>query len=104
MPAAQCSTGEQKALLVAIVLAHAALVAARLGRPPILLLDEIAAHLDASRREALFGRLADMGVQAWATGTDPGTFAGAVFGTGMATHLHLADGQIFPRALVREAL
>ncbi len=71
MPAAHCSTGEQKALLVAIVLAHAGLVAQRQGRPPILLLDEIAAHLDAGRRVALFDRLASMGVQAWLTGTDP---------------------------------
>lgn len=71
MPAAHCSTGEQKALLVAIVLAHAGLVAQRQGRPPILLLDEIAAHLDAGRRVALFDRLACMGVQAWLTGTDP---------------------------------
>ncbi len=94
MPAANCSTGEQKALLVAIVLAHAALVAARHGRPPILLLDEIAAHLDAERREALFARLTAMGVQAWATGTDADVFAGA----DAATHLLLEQGQIFPRA------
>jgi DNA replication and repair protein RecF len=76
MPAAACSTGEQKALLIAIVLAHAALVAQRQGRPPVLLLDEIAAHLDAGRRAALFDRLAVMGVQAWMTGTDAALFAG----------------------------
>ena len=84
MPAAACSTGEQKALLIAIVLAHAGLVARRQGRPPILLLDEIAAHLDAGRRSALFGLLAGMGVQAWLTGTDPDLFPGQP-----ATHLRL---------------
>jgi DNA replication and repair protein RecF len=76
MPAAACSTGEQKALLIAIVLAHAALVAGRQGRPPILLLDEVTAHLDAGRRAALFERLIAMGVQAWLTGTDPALFDG----------------------------
>ncbi len=93
MPAASCSTGEQKALLVAIVLAHAALVAARQGRPPILLLDEIAAHLDAERRAALFGQLAAMGVQAWMTGTDAALFADAGVTGG---RLHLAGGVIRP--------
>ena len=92
MPAAQCSTGEQKALLVAIVLAHAALVATRQGRPPLLLLDEIAAHLDRRRLEALFARLSDMGVQAWLTGTEPELFALAQAGT----RLHIAAGQIHP--------
>lgn len=89
MAAASCSTGEQKALLVAIVLAHAALVAQRQGRPPLLLLDEIAAHLDASRRDALFDRLHGMGVQAWMTGTDP-----ALFPAGAATRLAIDLGQI----------
>lgn len=70
--AAASSTGEQKALLIAITLAHAA-VAAR-GRPAVLLLDEVAAHLDAARREALFGRLADSRTQVWVTGTEPGPF------------------------------
>lgn len=91
MPAAACSTGEQKALLVAIVLAHAALVAQRSGRPPILLLDEIAAHLDASRRAALFERLGAMGVQAWMTGTDPALFAGVA-----GCWLHVAGGDVRP--------
>lgn len=100
MPAAQCSTGEQKALLIAIVLAHAALVAARHGRPPILLLDEIAAHLDESRRAALFAALAGMGVQAWLTGTDADLFTAAP----AATHLAVGQGQIFPRARARETL
>jgi len=74
-PAARCSTGEQKALLIGIVLAHAALVASRSGRPPILLLDEVAAHLDPKRRAALFERIAIGGGQAWLTGTEPELFA-----------------------------
>ena len=74
-PAALCSTGEQKALLLGIVLAHAELVADRVGRPPILLLDEVAAHLDPSRRTALFERLAGRG-QVWMTGTEEALFAG----------------------------
>ena len=74
-PAALCSTGEQKALLLGIVLAHANLVADRAGRPPILLLDEVAAHLDPARRGALFERLAGRG-QVWMTGTEEALFAG----------------------------
>ena len=73
-PAHLCSTGEQKALLLGIVLAHAELVAMRTGRAPILLLDEVAAHLDPSRRTALFDRLAGRG-QVWMTGTEPQLFA-----------------------------
>ena len=95
MPAASCSTGEQKALLIAIVLAHAALVARRSGRPPILLLDEIAAHLDAGRRAALFDRLTAMGVQAWMTGTDPALFADLAGGP-RTCRLTLGAGQITP--------
>ena len=75
-PAALCSTGEQKALLIGLVLAHAELVSDRTGRRPILLLDEIAAHLDPSRRSALFERLGSSGGQVWMTGTEPGLFAG----------------------------
>lgn len=80
-PAARGSTGEQKALLIAIVLAHAELVATRTGQPPLLLLDEIAAHLDASRRAALFDRLAATGSQVWMTGTDPALFEAVAVGT-----------------------
>jgi DNA replication and repair protein RecF len=76
-PATACSTGEQKALLLGIVLAHAALVAERTGRPPILLLDEVAAHLDPQRRRALLERLADTGSQVWVTGTERGLFDAA---------------------------
>jgi DNA replication and repair protein RecF len=68
--AARCSTGEQKALLIGIVLAHADLVADAVGRAPILLLDEVAAHLDPVRRAALFERIATAGYQAWLTGTE----------------------------------
>ena len=75
MPADQCSTGEQKALLIAIVLAHARLQAAERGHAPILLFDEVAAHLDESRRDALYREILDLGAQAWLTGTDRSLFA-----------------------------
>ncbi|HVJ52234.1 MAG TPA: DNA replication/repair protein RecF [Aliidongia sp.] len=70
-----CSTGEQKALLISIVLAHARLQAALRGLAPVLLLDEIAAHLDQQRRAALFETLLSLGCQAWLTGTDAVLFA-----------------------------
>ena len=73
-PAGSCSTGEQKALLLSIVLAHADLVAERVQRRPILLLDEVAAHLDPRRRAVLFERLAEGGGQVWMTGTEPALF------------------------------
>ena len=75
MPAAQSSTGEQKALLLGLVLAHAELVADRRGEPPLLLLDEVAAHLDPRRRAALFARLEGRG-QVWMTATEAGLFDG----------------------------
>ena len=75
-PADRCSTGEQKALLLGLVLAHAELVAQDHGRRPILLLDEVAAHLDPLRRGALFERLAGAGGQVWMTGTEQSLFAG----------------------------
>ncbi len=74
-PAAQCSTGEQKALLIAIVLAHAQLLAGYRGFAPVLLLDEIAAHLDDARREALFDMILTLDAQAWFSGTEARTFA-----------------------------
>ena len=74
MPAASCSTGEQKALLIALVLAAARLQAIERGAPPLLLLDEIAAHLDRGRRAALFDEIEGLGAQAWMTGTDAGLF------------------------------
>src|SRR4029077_13839972 len=73
--AALASTGEQKALLISILLAHARLQRAVRGEPPLLLLDEIAAHLDASRRAALFDALLRLDGQAWLTGTDEALFA-----------------------------
>jgi len=74
MPAHLCSTGEQKALLIAITLAHGRLVTAETGQAPILLLDEVAAHLDEARRSALFTRLATHRAQVWMTGTDANIF------------------------------
>jgi len=75
-PARSCSTGEQKALLVGLVLAHLELVKDSLaGQSPLLLLDEIPAHLDAERRGALFEEICRLGAQAWMTGTDAGVFA-----------------------------
>lgn len=91
MPAASCSTGEQKALLIAVILAHSDLVAARLERRPILLLDEIAAHLDPVRRAALFEQLAAAGGQVWMTGTEPSLFAGI---GPEAAHFAVAGGTI----------
>ncbi len=74
-PANLCSTGEQKALLIAMVLAHARVIQGSFdGYPPVLLLDEIAAHLDEGRRRALFDELASLGAQVWMTGTDVSLF------------------------------
>jgi DNA replication and repair protein RecF len=72
--AADASTGEQKALLIGLVLAHARLIAEMTGSAPILLLDEVVAHLDPSRRMALHGELAQLGAQVWMTGADPALF------------------------------
>lgn len=73
--APECSTGEQKALLIALVLANARLQEATLGSKPLLLLDEVAAHLDKARRIALFEEIIRSGIQAWMTGTDAALFA-----------------------------
>jgi len=88
-PAALCSTGEQKALLLSIILAHADLVADRTGRRPILLLDEVAAHLDPIRRVTLFERLEAGGGQVWMTGTEPALFEGAA-----ADRFLVAEGRL----------
>jgi DNA replication and repair protein RecF len=69
VPARDCSTGEQKALLVSLILANARALAADFGAPPLLLLDEVAAHLDANRRAALYDEITALGAQAWMTGT-----------------------------------
>ncbi|MDR9484727.1 MAG: DNA replication/repair protein RecF [Sediminimonas sp.] len=75
VPARDCSTGEQKALLISLILANARALAQELGAPPILLLDEVAAHLDASRRAALYDEICVLGAQAWMTGTEAELFA-----------------------------
>ncbi|WP_022682053.1 DNA replication/repair protein RecF [Sphingobium bisphenolivorans] len=90
-PAALCSTGEQKALLLSILLAHAALVTAHRGRPPVLLLDEVAAHLDPSRRAALFDRLRQAGGQVWMTGTEASLFRAL----SESTRFGVTAGQVF---------
>jgi DNA replication and repair protein RecF len=91
-PAARGSTGEQKALLLGLVLAHARLVMERRGQPPILLLDEVAAHLDPDRRAALFARLEGHG-QVWMTATEPALFEAI---GGSATRFHVESGTISP--------
>jgi DNA replication and repair protein RecF len=75
MAAGLCSTGEQKSLLVGLLLAHARLVAGMTGHAPVLLLDEIAAHLDEHRRAALFDRVEALDCQAFMTGTDRALFS-----------------------------
>ena len=89
MAAALSSTGEQKALLLGLVLAHADLVTERRGAPPILLLDEAAAHLDTGRRKSLFDRLEGRG-QVWMTGTEAALFEGI----GTASRFHVQPGLI----------
>ena len=93
VPAARCSTGEQKALLIAVVLAHARLQVELRGTVPILLLDEVAAHLDPIRRAALFETILALGAQAWMTGTDAGFFAELA---GRAQFFNVAGGTIAP--------
>lgn len=72
--AKDCSTGEQKALLISLILANARALAEQIGAPPILLLDEVAAHLDADRRAALYSEISALGAQAWMTGTEASLF------------------------------
>ena len=92
MPADTSSTGEQKALLIGLVLAHASLLAeARDGAAPILLLDEIAAHLDERRRAALFSEILTLGSQAWMSGTDRSAFESIM---NDAQFLLVEDGRI----------
>ncbi|MEQ9814477.1 MAG: DNA replication/repair protein RecF [Azospirillaceae bacterium] len=95
MPAALCSTGEQKALLTGLVLANARLMAADRGAPPLLLLDEVAAHLDAERRAALFDAVLDLGGQAWLTGTDRSLFRAL---EDRALFVAVAEGHLAPDA------
>ncbi|WP_414696291.1 DNA replication/repair protein RecF [Parasphingorhabdus sp.] len=89
--AEKSSTGEQKALLFSMILAHADLIAQQRGSRPILLLDEVAAHLDPKRRAALFGKLSEKGGQVWLTGTEPGLFDDA---PDDALHFRVADGSV----------
>lgn len=91
MEAERCSTGEQKALLIGLVLAHARLTAEICGHPPVLLLDEIAAHLDEGRRAALFDLVDALGGQAFMTGTDRSMFAAL---DGRAHYLQVSAGAV----------
>ena len=93
MPAELCSTGEQKALLVGIMLAHARLSGEVSGKATVLLLDEIAAHLDAGRRAALFDMLEELGCQTFMTGTDAALFSSL---RGRAQFLTVDHGQVEP--------
>jgi len=78
IPAVLASTGQQKALLIAVILAHARLQQRRMGRPPLMLLDDIAAHLDVERRMSLFEAVGGLGAQSWFSGTDIDDFNGLV--------------------------
>ncbi|GAB5387400.1 MAG: DNA replication/repair protein RecF [Alphaproteobacteria bacterium] len=91
-PAEACSTGEQKALLISLTLATARLLAAETGYAPVILLDEIAAHLDPDRRTALYDLLIATGAQFWLTGTEEALFQ-HLLTEGTAQHIPLADGQ-----------
>jgi DNA replication and repair protein RecF len=93
MAAAHCSTGEQKALLIAVLLAQARLQAELRGTAPVMLLDEVTAHLDAERRAALFQEIVGLGLQAWLAGTEPGLFAEL---EGFGQFFSVADGTIAP--------
>lgn len=93
MAAAQCSTGEQKALLVGLVLAHAKLVKMMSGIAPLTLLDEVAAHFDPRRRGALFELLSALGGQVWMSGADPQAFADL---PGRSVLIHVTPGQASP--------
>lgn len=98
--AVHCSTGEQKALLIGIILAHGRMMAAERGAPPILLLDEIAAHLDEGRRQALFERLQNLGGQVWMSGADPVLFESIL---GKAQFFDVESAQVSPQKTERVA-
>lgn len=94
IPARDASTGEQKALLIGLVLAHAGLVAEMTGHAPLILLDEVVAHLDPERRGALFASLDALGAQVWMTGADPVAFAGI---GARAETFAISPGRVAPR-------
>ena len=97
-PAHLASTGQQKALLIGVVLAHARMQARRLNRPPVLLLDDVVAHLDTDRRRALFEAVTIVGGQSWFSGTDREDFEGLsaqlvhVSSDGMTATLSQSEG------------
>jgi DNA replication and repair protein RecF len=94
MPAADASTGEQKALLIGLVLAHAGLLSEMTGLAPLLLLDEVVAHLDPARRAALYAELAGLGAQVWITGADPAAFMEI---EARAQFFEVSPGRVAPR-------
>ena len=94
MPAADASTGEQKALLIGLVLAHAGLLSEMTGLAPLLLLDEVVAHLDPARRAALYAELAGLGAQVWMTGADPAAFMEI---EARAQFFEVSPGRVAPR-------
>jgi DNA replication and repair protein RecF len=96
--AAAASTGEQKALLIGLVLAHARLIAEMTGFAPVVLLDEVVAHLDPARRAALHAELGDLGAQVWMTGADPALFAEV---SEQATVIEVHSGSLSRRAARR---
>jgi len=95
IPASEASTGEQKALLIRLVLAHAGLTKEMTGFAPILLLDEIVAHLDPARRAALYDALSNLGAQVWMTGADPAAF-GDIVGRAQVFEVHAGTVQPAP--------
>jgi DNA replication and repair protein RecF len=92
--AAEASTGEQKALLIGLVLAHARLLHEMTGAAPVLLLDEVLAHLDPARRNALHAELAELGAQSWMTGADPAVFRET---QSTAAFIEVSSGILSPR-------
>jgi DNA replication and repair protein RecF len=93
VPAAEASTGEQKALLIRLVLAHAGLIKDMTGYAPVLLLDEVIAHLDPKRRASLFDALAALSAQVWMTGADPAAFGDVM---GRAQIFEVRSGTVSP--------
>jgi DNA replication and repair protein RecF len=91
IPAAEASTGEQKALLIRLILAHAGLIKQMTNFAPLLLLDEVVAHLDPSRRAALYDALSSLGAQVWMTGADPAAFGDVI---GRANFFVVRNGHV----------